>query len=86
MGRVPACAPAEERPLAELGAGAVALAVLGDIGGAGPGRIQPWDDRAVGPLHLRIDRGAQAPQREAGVQGVAEATLQRLMARTRRPD
>src|SRR5690348_17057859 len=45
---VPPRASPEERPLAELGAGAVALAVLGEVRGAGAGGVQPGDDRAVG--------------------------------------
>src|SRR4051812_22617701 len=70
--RVPPRPPPEERPLAELGAGAVALAVLGDVGRAGAGGVQAGDDGAGGELGLPVDRAPDATEGEAGVDGLAE--------------
>src|ERR1041385_4259661 len=68
--RVPARPPAEERPLAELGARDVPLAVLGDIRRAGAGRVQPCDDRTIRAPHLAVHRNRETPEGEPGVQRV----------------
>src|SRR3954451_13596597 len=65
----------EERALAELGARAVARAVLGDVGGAGAGGVQATDDRSVDPLDLAVDGGAQPAEGEAGVEGLAQGEV-----------
>ncbi len=64
--------PAEERPLAELRAAGVALAVLGDVGGARARGVQPADRAAVLAQHLAVDRHRQAAHREAGVHRPAQ--------------
>ena len=53
--RVRSGAAPEERPLTQLRAAGVSLAVLGDVGRARPDRVQPGDDAAVVALHLAVD-------------------------------
>ena len=73
--RVPTRPAPEERPLAELGAGAVAGAVLGDVRGTRAGGVQATDHGAVGPLHLAVDGRSQAAEGEAGVQRLPEGEV-----------
>ena len=60
-GRVRSGAAAEERALPQLRAAGVALAVLGDVGRARPGRVQPGHDGAVLALHLAVDGDVASP-------------------------
>src|SRR6478735_1579833 len=73
---MPTSPPTEERPLTELGAGAVALAVLGEVGRAGAGGVQARDDRPVRTLRLAVDRHPDPAEGEAGVDRLAEPQVE----------
>src|SRR4051794_22734225 len=61
------CSPAEVRAFGQLRARGVALAVLGDVRGAGARGVQTLDDAAVGARDLAVDGRAHPAEREAGV-------------------
>src|SRR4051794_25633903 len=73
--RVPSGSAPEERPLTELGARAVSGAVLGKVGGARAGGVEPGHDRTVGALPLPVDGGPQPAEGEAGVQRLAQGQV-----------
>src|SRR6202042_164975 len=75
-GRVRAGAAPEERPLAELRAAGVSLAVLGDVRRARADRVQARDDAVVAALHLAVDGDGQTAHREAGVHCTPERQIE----------